>query len=137
VILVTIGWRSPARMRRAYRSWNRLARRVGRLLRSWLTITVYAILAVAGRFGARLPVSAPANAETGWLDKNTLPADAFRGQSSLVAPAGDRTWLADLATWGNASGNRWTLALIPFLAVLSTVEAASGRPVTGKNYTLY
>lgn len=135
--LTIIGWRAPTLMRRAYSTWNRSARRVGKLVRSWVTVTVYAILAVAGRFGARLPLSVPPGVVTGWRDKRTLSADAFGGQSSLQASGARQSWIADLATWGWGSGNGWVLALIPFLTVLSTVEAASARPVTGKNYTLY
>lgn len=117
------------------RAWNRAARLVGRIAQLWIAaVCFYVVLTLLGKAGSALRLEPPEGSGSLWT-----PWASDGGPAEALAAAGGsgRIWV-DVAAWARRSGNTWAWAVLPFLVLLSLLDApAAAEPPPPGIYTLY
>lgn len=127
----------PAGSARVYRLWNRIARGYARLARAALLAVCYGVVALVGVAGTALRLRRPEPGESLWLARDTLATEAYGSQHDRPGKAWHgRQWAAVLA-WAARTGNGWAVFLVPFLALVATLEEDERRDVPVGIYTLF
>ena len=132
-----LGLLSPDLAIRPFRSWDRLARKVRRSARLWLSGVVFLMLTLLGLAGARLPMKRPDSAESGWISRTPSSGRRSGYPDSSGTAGGGSTWIRKFASWAWQSGNAWAWSLLPLLGLLKAVEGESRGSLGGNVYTLY
>jgi hypothetical protein len=118
-------WVRPKGFRSIYRSWNRLGAVASKLAGRVISGACYLVVSAAGIAGGRLQWRSPER--TAWVARNLQ----WRPREQ------EDHGIRGLAAWGVRTGNRWAIALIPYLAVLRIV-GSKGQGSLGQDvYTLY
>lgn len=122
-----------------YEAWNRLARLFVRIARlALMGVCFYIVLGTVGRAGSRLALRRPNPDQSLWTSRTTLLPESYIHQYSIpqegTSPKG---WIGSYFSWVRHSGNLWALFLLPFLALLWTVESRKERSSTPDIYTLF
>lgn len=120
-----VGWRRPSILRLPYRVWNAMASRVERVLRlAVLLAAYYAVIVPAGWTGTAMALERPAVGQSLW---EPYPASGraayFHPYAATVDGGRGAGWVARYVKWAMTSGNAWMVALLPFLWLLSKVDA--------------
>ena len=123
-----------------YRRWNQLAKRVGSLVRWWVSlIAFHVIVRAVGQSSENTHQQERTAGRSFWQERETLSADAYLGQYNR-AYRGSRQgagWVADYLKWCFASRNGWFVFLLPFLLVLRAVAGERAPELPENVYTLY
>jgi hypothetical protein len=123
-------WFAPAVMEPPYRAWNRFVvepfQRVATAV--ILQVCFFLVLGALGRTGRRA-IRGPLtrHQHTSWSPLRAVPdpADANGG------------WVLRYARWAARSNNLWSLALVPFLALLDLVSEEHREATQANIYTLF
>jgi hypothetical protein len=137
--LIVLGaWLCPRDAKALYRLWARASRLHARITRLVLLRLCHGVVFVAvGRAGSTLKLAPPRPDESLWVPRSTLASAAYRSQfeaTNGTSPVGP--WMAT-ATWSMRSGNLWTLALVPFLALIAALETEDRQRFPAGIYTLF
>ena len=138
-ILFAVGMISPRLLVWPYRAWNKLARFYAGYAEALIVrITFFTVCVPAGWAPSDLRVSRPPSEGTLWLSRGSRkPIDQpFPAQRSKGKRA--EGWVARYAAWAWQSGERWRLALLPFLYLLFLVQSSDEESTVPDNiYTLF
>jgi hypothetical protein len=135
VTIVALGVWRPQRLLWPYRMFNGLASPVSRLTAAAVRwVCFYVIIGGAGLAGSRLQQVRTAGLTSGWRRRGRLEITTMWQSTTVRRPNG---WVRDYAKWAITRTNRWAWCLLPFLMILSTVEAEEEDELSGGNYTLY
>jgi hypothetical protein len=123
-------WFAPAAMERPYRGWNRFVvepfQRVATAV--ILQACFFLLLGAVGR--ARRHVvreSGHPRQQSSWKPLEPAPVDADA----------DGSWMIRYARWAARTNNLWSLALVPFLALLDLVSEEHRAAAQANIYTLF
>jgi len=112
----------PAEATVAYRAWNKAARMYERAACTAVLALCYGVVAAAGCAGSSLRLQRPAPERSLWYPKATLSLDAYRSQADRPGrPSTGHPWL-EVVAWARRSGNTWAVVLVPFLALIGTLD---------------
>jgi hypothetical protein len=122
---------------RLYHGWNRW---LVRPYTAWagqvvMRLCYFIIFAAVGRAGSRLPLAQGHAGGSGWSDRQSLPASAYRvpgpGFSNRLE------WIRGYLAWSFRSGNAWSAALLPFITVLWMCSGGQEEKPEANIYTLF
>jgi hypothetical protein len=143
-MLTAIAWIVPALLaptfaRFSYRVWNRIAFEFARVARIFIAgICFYVIMVAVGRAGSAIRLRPPESGESMWVPRSTLAADAYRAQAAEPAEGAQTTsWASSYIAWAVKRGNFWYCVMLPFLMLLSALDAPREETVPTDVYTLY
>lgn len=122
-----------------YRLWSRVADfyvRVARL--AVKVICFFLVFVTVRRGGSSLTVSRAAFTQSMWLERGTVSrtnyAHEYEGTSQESSAS---TWTTTFVSWAKESGNFWAITLLPFLMLLSALEADEECAFPPNIYTLF
>ena len=139
VVVGSIGYVREELARRVYAAWNRrLVRPLSALAaRVVMAICFFIVLVAAGRARARMGLSA-AGAALVWTPRASLPTDAYPGLFAAASPDGSSgAWVAHYLRWARQTDNLWSVALLPFLAMLKCLASEPEKVAPANIYTLF
>lgn len=141
-VLAVPGLVRPMRVRLAYRAWNRAARGYAAgASRIVAAVCFFTVVLAAGRGAGPVRFARAAPAGSMWVPRGTQPASAYASQDGRDAIDQDNDrWLSTVRTWAGGTGNRWAVALVPFLYALHALDTDAGRgqdDLPADVYTLY
>lgn len=121
-----------------YRVWNKLARLYGQFARVYLLRLCYLVVSAAGLGGQSRDFARDGRAGSGWIPRSSATGSSNRNQSHDNTQASlNRGWIRVYASWAIEAGQYWSLALLPFLMVLSAMDIEEGSQPLTKTYTLF
>jgi hypothetical protein len=127
-------WR-PEGLAPFYETWNRIAKRVARWTGLWFSLLAFLVVLSSAGGASPMTWRRPRPVRSGWrprpttgLSEATPPADRAPGAFHWIGPSIDHA---------RATGTTWIWALVPFLALIGTVEIRPKGGVRGNIYTLY
>jgi hypothetical protein len=135
----SVGYVRETFARRVYRAWNRrLVRPFNALAaRIVMAICFFIVLVAAGRARARMFLPQRGGAMA-WTRRESLPVDAYAALFAGASPDGQSgAWLAHYLRWASRTGNLWSVALLPFLAMLTCLAAEPEKGPPANIYTLF
>ena len=134
--VILVGVLRPGAMRLPYRAWNRLTRVYAGLVRGWtIAVCYFVVIAPASRFGSSLELDSSGRSR--WRPKSPLALDAYGSEHAGPSRNRGRGWIRTLRSWSMTSGRSWAASLLPFLIVLSWLEAPEEHRVPSEIYTLF
>ena len=139
VVVGSIGYVREEFARRLYAAWNRrLVRPLSALAaRIVMAICFFIVLVAAGRARARLSLT-QAGAALVWTPRASLPTDAYSGLFAAASPDGSSgAWVAHYLRWARRTDNLWSVALLPFLAMLKCLASEPEQVAPANIYTLF
>ena len=121
-----------------YVVWNKLAREFGRYSRAWLmAICFYVIVVAVGRSGASLRLARPDFGQSLWVRRQD-PSGARNGFERVVAAdESSKSWIRNFLKWSARSSNLWACGVLPFLVLISALDAEQDNTVPKEIYTLF
>ena len=138
VVVGSVGYVRQGFARRVYRAWNRrLVRPFNALAaRIVMAICFFIVLVAAGTARARmLPQRGGAMV---WTRRASLPIEAYSALFAGASPDGQSgAWLAHYLGWARRTGNLWSVALLPFLAMLKCLASEPEKGPPANIYTLF
>ena len=139
VVVGSIGYVREGFARRVYGAWNRrLVRPFSALAARIVTrICFFIVLVAAGRSRDRMALP-HAGSAMGWTPRDSLPVDAYEGLFAAPSPDGSSgAWLTHYLRWASRTGNVWSVALLPFLALLKCLAPEADKAPPPNIYTLF
>jgi hypothetical protein len=129
----------PSIMARPYKLWNSAARYFARGARLILmSICFYVVFLAVGRAGTALKLARPMADQSLWTAKTMIaPAASHYEFSSIENGLTQKGWFRSYLDWSKTSGQLWALFLVPFLAMLASVEIYTDRRFPAGVYTLF
>jgi hypothetical protein len=139
MVLCLLQWFAPRLMRLPYRLWNRAAIEVARCASALVTIICFYItIAAVGRTGSALTLTPPELAESMWIPCPTDGARPYHYQQAVrLEESRPKHWISCFTLWALRTGNLWSCFLLPFLVLLSALDARRPETVPTDIYTLY
>lgn len=142
IVLGVPGLARPYSVSLPYRCWNWLASKMVTVLSRYVTAVCF--MAVVVPMSTRMTPSrefATSVRKSRWTERGTqepkLYASQYDGRS---ADEGELHWLAEVTQWGRESGRSWLWPLLPFLALLRSLDGGRSTGASGVSsdiYTLY
>lgn len=119
---------------RVYHAWNgRIVRPIAAAVTSTIVRVCFGIVVAAA--GGSSSAIAPSGA---WSPRRSLGPGAYGNPGAAAGSEWPQTgWLSGYLRWARTSGNAWTVALLPFLAVLSLLGQGEDEPPPANIYTLF
>jgi hypothetical protein len=129
-MLSIVGWWSPSLLRIPYRAWNAVAVRVERAMSlAVLLVAYYAVIMPAGwtQSPSTIALRRPGVGQSLWEMYPPSGRSAYFQPYPATDGAARDGWTRHYVKWCLTSANRWMLALLPFLWLLSKVDRRSPR----------
>jgi hypothetical protein len=134
-MLLAVGLWRPQACLWPYRIFNRLATDVSRLTAIAVRLVCfYLVIGSAGLVASRLQRARPAEKTSGWRQRGPVEITTLWRSPTIRRPNG---WVRNYASWATTGTHLWVSCLLPFLMILSTVDAEEEGAVSSGNYTLY
>ena len=139
LMLILPGLLHPQILSIPYNAWNRAAFCFARVSRFLLTaICFYIIFVVMRRTGSSLRLARPSSTESLWVPRGThAPAAYLHQYDATTEKSPQGGWIRTYLSWAAQSGRLWTVFLLPFLVLLSSVEIYQRKTLPANIYTLF
>jgi hypothetical protein len=128
---------------RVYRAWNsKVVRPFSAIAARAVTRATFLVLVAAGvPAGTRLHLALQGPALTAWTPRGPLPPGAYGALFSEPSPPAMRKrgvgWIPEYLQWARRTGNLWSIALVPFLAILRLFPPDADSTPQANIYTLF
>jgi hypothetical protein len=139
-ILALPGLLYPRSIHLPYRIWNKAARTVAQVGTIFLQgVCFYIVFFAVGRAGSRLMLDLSLSRKTVWRERRTLEPTMYFSPHTGIENRGtsEKGWVLNYISWSVRSGNFWACCLLPFLIVLSLLEAGKKESRSPHIYSLY
>ncbi len=138
LLTVVSAFLAPMQWDIPYRAWNKMARHYGEFMRWYVLGICYMIISLVRLTGVAPAFTRPSAGRSGWIDKSRKAgsSDGAVGHISVEQGTSYR-WVQAYVSQARSSGRSWLLMLLPFLAVLSLVEAEDKQKPLSTTYTLF
>jgi hypothetical protein len=123
--LAVFGLLRPQVAATPYRAWNKMARAFGRYARGWLLLVCfYVVFLGVGRAGSPLRLTRPMASTSLWVPWEIHVTAAQASERGVTVERGPpRGWVVAFLVWATRTRNWWAYCLVPFLALLSALDA--------------
>jgi hypothetical protein len=140
VLVATIGVACPAMMVKPYNLWNRISRRLERLMRFALLVTCYYVIVFpVSVCGSRLVKRSLQNNASLWVPRGTLPPNGYSSQytGTAISSLPDDGAVLSYLRWAVSTKNAWAIFLTPFLFLIRLIESEYEEASPANVYTLF
>jgi hypothetical protein len=138
--LAAAGLLFPQAAMSAYTAWNAVAHYLARAIRLLLMgICFYIVFVAVGQKTLSLRLARPTDDESLWSPRGTLAPSAYGRQDSTgVTGSTSHDWRSAYISWAVHSRNLWSITLLPFLILISSLETDQKKArFPASLYTLY
>jgi hypothetical protein len=123
----------------AYTAWSRATRVIGNFSQILLLRICFDIIfTIVGWANSRIRLERPADNESMWVSRETLPSNTYFSQHRIpTAEISSRRWISSFVSWTGNSGDLLPCCLVPLLFLLRSLTPTQESKISADLYTLY